>query len=182
MPAGQRDFRPDDGQADFVLLGELDEPRKIGRREIDIFALGFGARVAGSDKHPLDAAALGDFPGQRMFAPAVADHKHFHSRAERLLELRYGFVEKFGLQRGACPLFQRVAGSRKSPTARVRPSFGPEAMLSVSPAAVNSAPLVSLQCDQTPVVDKWKFGTMYSRHLAGQIVAQVIIAFLAWLP
>ena len=80
IPRGERNFRADDGQADLVLLGELDEPRKIGRREIDVLALGLGAGVARRDEHPFDAAALRDFPGERMFASAVADHKHFHRR------------------------------------------------------------------------------------------------------
>ena len=36
---GQRQLRTDDGQPDVILLGELDQPRKVGRRDVDIFGL-----------------------------------------------------------------------------------------------------------------------------------------------
>ncbi len=74
----QRRFGTDDGEADVVFLGEADEAREIGGGEIDVFGIERRAGVAGSDEDAAYARALFDFPGQGVFAAAVADDKNVH--------------------------------------------------------------------------------------------------------
>ncbi len=84
---GQRQLGPNDGQPDVVLRGKLDEPRKIGRRYVDILGIKRRAGVARSHEHALHPGALRELPGQRVFAPAIANDQHIHRTNFR----SYGF-------------------------------------------------------------------------------------------
>ena len=76
---GQRGLGPDDGQPDVVLLGELDQGGEVGRLDGDVFAVEIGAGVAGGHEDAVGARALGDFPGQGVFPPPVADNQNVHA-------------------------------------------------------------------------------------------------------
>ena len=76
----QGGLRPDDGQADLVLLGELDQGREIVGRDGHVFAVDVGAGVARGDEHPLGPGTLSDLPGQGVFPPPVADNQDIHDR------------------------------------------------------------------------------------------------------
>ncbi len=78
--ADQGHFRADDGQLDVVLLGELDEPRDVGGRNVDIFRVEGRAGIARRDEDASHSPALAEFPCQRMLAPAIADYQHVHTQ------------------------------------------------------------------------------------------------------
>ena len=78
MPGGERGFGADDREVDLVLLGELDQPRHVGRRDVDVLGVERGAGVAGGDEHAIGPAALADLPRQRVFAATVANDQDFH--------------------------------------------------------------------------------------------------------
>ncbi len=80
----ERLFGPDDREADIVLLGELDEARKIGRADVDVLGHARRARVARRDEDAVDVRTLPKLPGQRMLAPATTDHQELHSRCTRM--------------------------------------------------------------------------------------------------
>ena len=78
MPAASGRLGPDDRQLDLVFLGELDQGGEIVGGDGDIFAVQVGAGVARGHEHPLRARTLGDFPGQGVFPPAVANDQDVH--------------------------------------------------------------------------------------------------------
>ena len=71
-------FGTGDDEVDSVGLGELDEGREVGGRDGgDVLGLGEGGRaaVAGNGEDGLDAGGLGEFPGEGVFAAAVANEE-----------------------------------------------------------------------------------------------------------
>ena len=74
----ERRFGTDDGEVDFVFLGEADEACEVGRGEIDIFSVDGGSGVAWRDEDALHTGALFDFPSQSVFAAAVANNQDVH--------------------------------------------------------------------------------------------------------
>lgn len=75
---GQRSFRADDGERDFLALGERGERPEIGDRDVLEAALACGAAVAGRDVDDLHARRARQPPRERMLAPARADHEDLH--------------------------------------------------------------------------------------------------------
>ena len=71
---GERRFRADDGEVDFVLSREIQQPRDVVGGNVDILGVDRRAGVARRDEHALGARALSDLPRQRMFAAAIANY------------------------------------------------------------------------------------------------------------
>ena len=76
---GQGRLGADDREVDLVLLGERDELRHVGGRDVDVLGVARRARVARRDEHALDARTLADLPRQRVFATAVANNQESSS-------------------------------------------------------------------------------------------------------
>ena len=72
----QRRFRANDGQVDIFILGEAKQRRNIGNADGDVLQrrLQRGTGVAWRDVDGINQRRLGRFPGQGVFAPAVADY------------------------------------------------------------------------------------------------------------
>ncbi|CCJ77761.1 hypothetical protein BN135_2825 [Cronobacter muytjensii 530] len=72
----QRRFRPDDGQIDIFTLRKTEQRRNIRRVDSDVLQcrLQRGACVTWRDIDGFNQRRLDGFPGQRMFAPAVANN------------------------------------------------------------------------------------------------------------
>ena len=70
----QRCLGSDDGQADVVAGGKLEQRVDILGRDSDIFdaVLEPGSGIAGRDVDSFDELRLRAFPGQRMFTTAAA--------------------------------------------------------------------------------------------------------------
>ena len=77
-PFDQRQFGTYNREANLVLLGELNQPGKVGRRDVDILGIQGRAGVTWGDENPLHARALPDFPRQGVFASAAADNQDVH--------------------------------------------------------------------------------------------------------
>ena len=75
---GERRFGADDREVDLVLLREVEQALDVGRGDVDVLGVLSGAGVAGRDEHAIGAAALADFPGQRVFAATIANNENFH--------------------------------------------------------------------------------------------------------
>ena len=50
---------------------------------VDLAALCGGARIAGGHEHALHLGGVRGRPGERVFAPAAADHQHLHEQPSR---------------------------------------------------------------------------------------------------
>ena len=79
MPSAKRPFRPDNGQADAVFLGEADEFGEIGGGNGDVLAVDVGARIARGHEYSFHARTLGEFPSQGVFASAAAYEQNIHA-------------------------------------------------------------------------------------------------------
>ncbi|MNX94714.1 hypothetical protein D3C86_1269600 [compost metagenome] len=72
----ERIRRPDDHQVDFEATGDRHQALEVVNLDAHVDAEGVGARVAGGTVDPLDARRSGEFPGERVFAPAPTHHEH----------------------------------------------------------------------------------------------------------
>ena len=57
----------------------MGQRRQIVRRDGNVFSHFPGAGIPGRAKNPVNAGGLLQFPGERVFPPAAADDKNFHS-------------------------------------------------------------------------------------------------------
>ena len=76
-------FGANDGEVDLLLGGERGQGIDVGGRDRHAFGQVGDAGVAGSSKEIRDPPALGEFPDQRVFAPAVSDDEDFHADFSR---------------------------------------------------------------------------------------------------
>src|SRR5690606_10859627 len=76
---GQRRLGADDGEADLLALGERGEGQRVGNRDVARPGFARGAAVARRDDDLLDPGRARQAPGQRVFAPARADHEDLHA-------------------------------------------------------------------------------------------------------
>ena len=76
-PGGQRRFGPDHRQVNLVLARESEQSGDVVGRNVHVVAGGSG--VPGRDVDTLDPRRLKQFPGQSVFAPAIAHDEDVHS-------------------------------------------------------------------------------------------------------
>ena len=76
---GQRRLRADDGERDLLALREVGQLVQVGDEDVAQSLVGRRAAVARRHVDHLDPLGFGELPGDRVFAPAVADDEDFHS-------------------------------------------------------------------------------------------------------
>ena len=78
-------LRTNQRQPDAFLRGEVGERVRVhlDSHVADLAALGGGAGIARGDEYALHLGRAGRRPGERMFAPATANHEHLHECASR---------------------------------------------------------------------------------------------------
>ena len=73
----ERHFRPDHGQVNAVLDGELEQAVAVGDRQRHALGQLGDPGVARRAEDPAHLRALRQFPDQGVFAPPAADHQNF---------------------------------------------------------------------------------------------------------
>ena len=79
MPAASGASGPTTVSPTSFSLANLIRAGKVGRLDVDVFAVEIGAGVAGGHENAVRAGALRDFPGQGVFPPPVADDQDVHA-------------------------------------------------------------------------------------------------------
>src|SRR2546430_8325190 len=131
-PGDERRLRSHHGQVDPLALGERDEPVERVGGERNARGVARDTRIAGRGEEPLDAWALGDFPGQRVLPAAAADDEDPHCIGVREAGVNRGWPEK-GTTRlcSATPRF--IPTVRQTATSRGWPEKGTTRLCSATP-------------------------------------------------
>ena len=79
----QRRFGADNGEIDLLPGSKCGQRRHIGGGDRHALGQVGNAGIAGSAKEFCDPRALGEFPDERVFAPAASDDEDFHADFRR---------------------------------------------------------------------------------------------------
>ncbi len=74
---GEGRFGADDGEADLILLCELDETGDVGRRDVDIFGLDGRAGITGGNKHAAGGGLWASFHAKACSRPPLPTTRIF---------------------------------------------------------------------------------------------------------
>ncbi len=80
-PGGKGIFRADDGEADLVFAGEIDQAIEVHRVDGHAFAVLVHAGIAGGAIELAELGRLGQLPRERVLAPARADQQNIHTHS-----------------------------------------------------------------------------------------------------
>ena len=79
-PLGQRLLRPDDGQADSLAFGELDQAAVVARLDRDVLGIDRRAGVARCAEDGRHLRRLLELPAKGVFTPSLADDQDFQDK------------------------------------------------------------------------------------------------------